>query len=146
MDPFKATREQFTQNIISSPLPEDASSDWTSLATKSRALVDKLAHHPAMQPNLQQTYMETPKSKNKVYFMWDFMGRTLGMLYAVNPKLEGKAEGWMDVQSRSQMAAMLMLDRKPGMLNQMVESTYGGQKGQHPEFGEDILSIARELV
>lgn len=29
-----------------------------------------------MAPNLQQTYMTPAASKNKVYFMWDFVGRT----------------------------------------------------------------------
>ena len=30
-----------------------------------------------MEPILQQTYMSPSKSKNKVYFMWDFVRRTL---------------------------------------------------------------------
>ena len=34
-----------------------------------------------MTPNLQQTYMTPAASKNKVYFMWDFVGRTLVSYY-----------------------------------------------------------------
>ena len=69
MDPNNATREQFTQNIISHPLPESASPDWKAMAIKHRTLVDKLAHHPAMAPNLDQPYMAPASSKNRVYFM-----------------------------------------------------------------------------
>ena len=42
-------------------------------------------------------------------------------------------------------AGMLITDKSPGMLDQMTESTYPGQAGQHPEFGEEILEIARTL-
>ena len=78
------------------------------------------------------------------------MGWTLGTLYVVDPGLEGMSSerrtGWVQAQSRAKLAAMLILDDKPGMLDQMVESTDRDQKSQHPEFGEDILGIARQLA
>ena len=40
---------------------------------------------------------------------------------------------------------MLMTDQMPGMLDLMTEQTYPGQKGKHPEFGEDVLEVARQL-
>lgn len=40
---------------------------------------------------------------------------------------------------------MLMLDQVPGMLDQMTESTYPSQAGQHPAFGEDVPALARQL-
>ena len=77
MDPHRSTREDFTKNAISVPLPSEASSKWSELVKKLRELLDKLAHHPAMAPNLHQTYMTPAADKNKAYFMWDFVGRTL---------------------------------------------------------------------
>jgi len=77
MDPNTATREQFTTQLISNPTPFDAAPAWTKLADNLKTLLEKLAHHSAMAPNLQQTYMTPAASKNKVYFMWDFVGRTL---------------------------------------------------------------------
>lgn len=75
MNPNTATREEFTTNLISPELPSGAE-EWTTLAQKLRKLLPKLAHHPAMAPNLHQSYMTPAASKNKVYFMWDFVGRT----------------------------------------------------------------------
>ena len=43
------------------------------------------------------------------------------------------------------MSKMLMTNEMPGALDQMTEQSYPGQKGQHPEFGEDILEVARKL-
>ena len=45
-------------------------------------LLNKLAYHPAMALNLQQTYMTPAASKNNVYLMWDFVGRTLVSIIA----------------------------------------------------------------
>lgn len=50
-----------------------------------------------------------------------------------------------DVVGRSFFAGMLMLDIKEGALDMMTESTYPDQAGQHPDFGEEILAIARTL-
>jgi len=77
MDPNTCTREDFTKALTSPELPSDAAEKWTELAEKLRGLLNKLAYHPAMAPNLQQTYMTPAASKNKIYFTWDFVGRTL---------------------------------------------------------------------
>lgn len=78
MDPHTSTREQFTAGLTAIPLPPVAlAPEWKHLAEQLRTLLDKLAFHPAMAPNLQQTYMTPANSKNNVYFMWDFVGRTL---------------------------------------------------------------------
>ncbi|OCL01330.1 hypothetical protein AOQ84DRAFT_350832 [Glonium stellatum] len=146
MDPHKSTREEFTKNIISIPLPSEASPKWTEEVNKLRELLDKLAHHPAMASNLSQTYMTPAADKNKVYFMWDYVGRTLGMLCnEVNPQLKGSKKAWEEVIGRISMAKELLLDTKPGMLHMMTEATYPEQKGKHPEFGEEILELARRL-
>jgi hypothetical protein len=81
--------------------------------------------------------------------MWDFIGRTLGMLYNVDPKVSfessGQKEAWSDVVGRSVMGAGLLLDDHPGMLDMMVEGTYPNQSGPRPVIGEDILEAARKL-
>ncbi len=77
MDPNTCTREEFTKSLANPDLPSDAAEKWTKLAEKLRGLLKKLAYHPAMAPNLQQTYMTPAASKNKIYFTWDFVGRTL---------------------------------------------------------------------
>lgn len=120
--------------------------------------------------------MTPAASKNNVYFMWDFVGRTLvssppaslyvsalqeergslircsflqGMLYNVDPTLqdlsEEENEKWNDARGRSVYAGMLITDQMKGALDMMTESTYPGQKGKHPEFGEEILKLAREM-
>lgn len=59
-----------------------------------------------MAPNREQTFMTPAKKKTRVYFMWDFVGRTLGMLYQIPPNLPASVTDkednvWMDVVGRS---------------------------------------------
>ena len=74
-----------------------------------------------------------------------------GMLHAVPSSLPssmtaGVRKAWSDVIGRSVMAATLILDTKRGMLDMMTESTYRTERGNRPEFGEEILGIARQLA
>lgn len=59
------------------------------------------------------------------------------------PKKE--KESWTDVTGRAKFPGQLLLDTQPGMVDQMTEMTYPDQQGKHPEFGEEILALAREL-
>ena len=77
MDPYSNTREEFTRQLVHTPLPDGAAKKWSDLASKLKVLLEKLVYHEAMKPNIQQTYMTPAASKNRVYFMWDFVGRTL---------------------------------------------------------------------
>lgn len=68
---------------------------------------------------------------------------------------------WGDVQSRALTAKSLILDTNAGMLDMMVgllrnpsgphssriqvSSTYPGQSGQPPAFGEEVMTIARRI-
>ena len=76
-NPYTSTREEFTRALTDGPMPEGPTSDWKSSRQNLCDMLKALAHHPAMAPNLPQTYMTPAASKNKVYFMWDFVGRTL---------------------------------------------------------------------
>lgn len=77
MDPTTSTRLAFTTQLTTAPIPPSAAPAYAKLASDLKCLLDKLAYHPAMAENLQQTYMTPAASKNNVYFMWDFVGRTL---------------------------------------------------------------------
>ena len=78
MNPNTSTREEYTTGLTGIPLPSNnVAPEWKELAEQLRTLLDKLAHHPAMAPNLQQPFMTPAASKNSVYFSWDFVGRTL---------------------------------------------------------------------
>ncbi len=63
----------------------------------------------------------------------------------VDPSLRnlssGEKETWQDAQGRALFSSMLILDEMPGALNQMTEQAYPGQRGQHPEFGDEILEM-----
>ncbi|KAF2501324.1 hypothetical protein BU16DRAFT_555819 [Lophium mytilinum] len=152
LDVQNTTRADYTRGLTTVPLPTNAKPEWLNAVNKLRVLLNKLAEHPAMAPNLQQTYMTPAADKNNVYFMWDFVGRTLGMYYNVDPQLahhkpgEPLPEDYSDVIGRCVMAQQLILDTKPGMLDMMTESVYPEQKGRHPKFGEEILGLARGLT
>lgn len=76
MDPNTNTRKEFTTDLISNPIPGKADPEWKTNVERQKVLMEKLTHRPAMAPNLNQTYMMLANSKNKVYFEWDFVGRT----------------------------------------------------------------------
>ena len=71
------------------------------------------------------------------------------MLYSIDPELRGLSKQdksvWEDATGRAAFSKMLILDEMPGMLNQMTESTYPGQAGRHPDFGKDVLDLARTM-
>jgi hypothetical protein len=86
LDPYKNTREECTIRAIRTPLPSKTHPTWLETANKLRALVEKLAYHPAMAPNMQQTFMTPANDKNNVYFMWDFVSRTLVRTCMTTPR------------------------------------------------------------
>jgi hypothetical protein len=149
MDPNRATRAEFTEYICRPQLPPDAPDPtpiWKLFVSNQKDLVTALAAHPAMEPNLQQTYDTPAASKNKVYFMWDFVGRTVGYLYQVSPAMEfqndKERELWAEIQQRGTMAAILISDKVPVLLDRMVQVVYGDQTGENLTFGDDILKMA----
>jgi hypothetical protein len=103
--------------------------------------------------------MQPAHIKTKVYFMWDFIGRTLGMALIVPPTITSETmgslpardrEAWSDLQSGCVMAAELILDTRPGMLDMMVEGTHRVRTGempfgQRPNFWDEIKEAARVL-
>ncbi|KAI7151337.1 hypothetical protein KC316_g14877 [Hortaea werneckii] len=72
------------------------------------------------------------------------------MAYMIDPTLpkdkKDAQDRWVDVVSRSVMAANLLLDQPPGMLDQMVSMSYPNQSGEKPVIGNDIKYAARKLT
>ncbi|KAK4548743.1 hypothetical protein LTR36_008516 [Oleoguttula mirabilis] len=154
MDPNTTSRKDWTNGLLDRPIPPQASPEWKSQVEDLKDLYRLLAFHSAMRPNMPQTFMTPANIKSKVYFMWDFVGRTLSFAYMVPPTLEGvtsqEHERWEDVIGRSVLAASLVLDQPPGMLDQMVDMSYPGQTGQlpfgqRPVLGEEIKEVAKKL-
>jgi hypothetical protein len=81
-DPKKITRADFTDFFMRFQHAPDAHSTYKHLFVTHQQLVKLLLEHPAMQPNLQQTFSTSANSKNQVYFMWDFILRTIQILAA----------------------------------------------------------------
>lgn len=67
VDPYTTTREVFTNHLLDREIPADAHPTWLDIHDKLCNLYRKLAFHPAMEPNLQQTYKTPAAYKNKVY-------------------------------------------------------------------------------
>ncbi|KAF9263042.1 hypothetical protein L218DRAFT_987817 [Marasmius fiardii PR-910] len=136
------------QNLVTHEIPSNVHADWKRYAETNQIFLSTLASHAAMAPNLQQTYMTPANSKNKIYFMWDFVGRSLGMLFTIppekNPRRGMHKATWSDVVGRTVMAKKLLIEDQV-MLNSMVERTYPDQRGQHPILGEEVLDAARNL-
>lgn len=77
LDPATTKRRDYTHGLANANLPNNAKPEWLELANGLRELYQKLGNDPEMEPNLDQTFNTPANSKNQVYFMWDFVGRTL---------------------------------------------------------------------
>lgn len=77
MTPSVCKRREYTPGLAEATLPSEMGPSWEDLALKLRDLYSKLGNHEAMTANLDQTFSTPANSKNSVYFMWDFVGRTL---------------------------------------------------------------------
>lgn len=144
MNPYTATREQFTQQFLDHKIQPQAKAtkNYAHLHKTLLHLLDLLAHHPAMVPNLQQTYMTPAASKNKVYFMWDFTGRTVGQLLALKPsEPRSQAQAMTEVLGRSTFGSVLITDSQD-KLDMMV----GGPKKKEFEFGPEIIKAAEAVT
>lgn len=74
---------------------------------------------------------------------WDFVGRTLGMLFNVDPA-RPIGTVWEDCTMRAMMAQMLIKD-KTGKLDAMNRSS-GYNTDAGIEFGTELLNVAEALT
>jgi hypothetical protein len=57
------------------------------------------------------------------------------------------ANHWLqDCIGKSAYLSHLIMDTTPGALNRMMEQLYPDQKGKHPDFGDDVVELARKVV
>ncbi|KIW04458.1 hypothetical protein, variant 2 [Verruconis gallopava] len=167
MDPTRTSRRTFTSSLTSHPVPDDADPQYKSLAEALRRLLTLLINHPAMSKNIDQTYSTPAASKNKVYFMWDFVGRTLAMLFGLPPSMPGRPapppqtistpegaeawkekqkQGWTEVMQRALYARELILD-EGGKLDAMMNVSYGDGSGvEKADFGDEVLNASRAIM
>jgi hypothetical protein len=141
-DPNTTTRQAFTDYFLSQECPTNAVPKYRHVFDTHQKLMKLLIDHPAMDQNRGQTYMTPAASKNKIYFMWDFIGRTLGMLAGVDP-VRPRGGPWADILSRCTLSKMLILDTT-GKLNAMNRSV-GYNDDEGIEFTEEIKNEAQNL-
>lgn len=152
MDPHVCKRRDYTTGLATATLPLRGamSGTWAGLAILLRELYTKLGNHPAMFPNLGQTFDTPANSKNSVYFMWDFIGRTLHLLYLVPAGTERLREkqkkAWEDVKGRAIYGSMLILDEPQGMLEVMVRAAPHDQIEPMPAMGPEVEDAARAIL
>jgi hypothetical protein len=140
-DPYTTARKDYTAAICSKDIPENANATYKKLVEGGRKLVNCLLNDPAMAPNREQTFMTPAASKNRVYFMWDYVQRTLcylNELDAIQPsRSSGVGEGWADCQGRITFAISLILDADRKLAAMMP--------GDTTPFSEEVLAATKEL-
>ncbi|KAF2173675.1 hypothetical protein M409DRAFT_15952 [Zasmidium cellare ATCC 36951] len=105
---------------------------------------------PSHEP--QPTFATLANSKNKVYFMWNSIGRTLDNIQ-LNMEEVTSLESlsavqqalFEDVIQRSVLASSLILDTNPSMLNNLIEQTNPEAAGHHSESGDEIEGEVKTL-
>lgn len=96
-----------------------------------------------MKLNLQQTFSTPANSKNKVYFMWDFVRTFQHLAAQVSPQDPHSLPMFADVIGRSIQAKQLTIDQT-GHLNAMNASVgYKDDKGVG--FTDEIKTLAAAL-
>jgi hypothetical protein len=143
-DTNKTTRLDFTDFFLRFQPAPDAHPAYKHLFVTHQQLAKLLIEHPAMAPNLQQTFATPANSKNKVYFMWDFILRTFQHLASqVEPQDPYSSPMFQDVVGRAVQAKMLTID-ETGQLNKMNASVgYADDDGI--EFSDYIKKLANQL-
>ncbi|KAK5744269.1 hypothetical protein LTS12_023541 [Elasticomyces elasticus] len=143
-DTTTTTRTDFTDFFLRFRPASDANPHYTHLFNVHQRLVGLLINHPAMIPNLQQTFSTPANSKNKVYFMWDFLLRTLQHLAAkVDPKFPDSSPMFRDVFSRAVTAKMYILDTTGKLERANASVGYSDDDGV--EFTDEVKALAETL-
>ncbi|KAI6383675.1 hypothetical protein MCOR25_000123 [Pyricularia grisea] len=134
-------RVDFTDFFLRFRHAEDAHPQYKHLFNVHQQLCKLLIEHPAMQPNLNQTFNTPANSKNMVYFVWDFVIRTFQILAAkVKPQNPESSPMYKDVLGRSMQTKMMITD-ETGMMAAMM----GGGGGGGVSFTDKIKQLARTI-
>jgi hypothetical protein len=137
-------RLDFTAFFLRFAYAADAHPAYVHLFTTHQHLFALLSTHPAMVPNLQQIFSTPANSKNKVYFMWDFLLRTFQHIAAqIDPREPETSAMWEEVLGRAIQAKELMVD-ETGMLERM-NARVGYKDDGGVEFRDEEKALARTL-
>ncbi|KAI4795046.1 hypothetical protein E4T44_12419 [Aureobasidium sp. EXF-8845] len=142
-NPETTKRGPFTEFFLERSCPQDADPKYRHLFDTHQNLMRMLINDSAMDANREQTFSTPANSKNKVYFMWDFVTRTFQMLIAtVNPR-NPSGEAFMDIATRSMLAQQLILDTT-GRLESMNRSV-GYNHDAGVSFSDEVKAEAQKL-
>lgn len=159
-DTTVTTRTKFTSDLVNAPEPSSAAPERLAAVRPVKKLYQALYDHEAMAKNREQTFSTKANRNNKgaatmtpwetyltntilsVYFMWDYVGRTLGMLYMLDPSPGSYNRGpqgeiFSECQGRTAFAKGLIEDTS-GKLDMMCPD----DEDQDIEFGDAITTAA----
>lgn len=139
-DPNVVTRKEYSEALLTAPIGgANANREWAKSVDFLKQLYRLLLEHPAMDENREQVFMVPAIYKNKVYFMWDFVGRTLGMMLMLDPTRpqEDHPGVWGDASGRTQKVKELIAGDSSGALDLMCPD----DRGQKVEFGKEIEEL-----
>ncbi|KAH7372039.1 hypothetical protein BKA66DRAFT_469119 [Pyrenochaeta sp. MPI-SDFR-AT-0127] len=143
-NPSTTTRSDFTDFFLRFQHALDAHPVYIHLFTTHQQLMKLLIEHPAMKPNLKQTFDTKANSKNKVYFTWDFLLRTFQHIASqIDPGDPYGSPMFGEVVHRSVMAKSLIID-DTGTLEAM-NSSAGYSDDEGVDFGDQIKELAKTL-
>lgn len=141
VDPRTTTRTEFTRNLTETPPPEGSAPQYAHLWTSLNELLTLLAEHPAMAPNLEQTYSTPANRKTKIYFLWDFVGRTRGMMATISPSLPRVEKGqWQDVKGRAMFTKVLIDDENSPRARMMFAGC------EEADIGDEVKQASNRVV
>lgn len=69
LDPATNSRRKFTEHMQEEPIPANATPALRKIWEDTSKLMEKLAYHEAMQPNIDRMFNEPARRRSKVYFM-----------------------------------------------------------------------------
>ncbi|MCJ1333583.1 hypothetical protein MMC10_010283, partial [Thelotrema lepadinum] len=127
---------------------------WLTMFNQHLSLHKKLASHEAMQANMEQlrSTFKTAASRNRLLFLWTYTAETLCWLYTMVPsygEMDEEHTGyWEIIISRAILTAALILTAEgpSAVVDKLVTRSYDEPSPPKPEFGEDILEVARDMV
>lgn len=142
-DTSTTTRADFTDFFQRFRHSATAHPAYTHLFEGNQQLAKLLIEHPAMQRNITQTFNTPANSKNKVYFMWDYVLRTFQIMVArCNPQQPFLSAEWTDILGRVDQSVHLILNES--QLDAMNASV-GYRDDAGVSFTDEIKELAKKL-
>ncbi|PSK50348.1 hypothetical protein B9Z65_292 [Elsinoe australis] len=142
LDPATNSRRKFTEYMQEEPIPANATPALRKIWEDTSKLMEKLAYHEVMQPNIDRMFNEPARRRSKVYFMWDFVYRTRAYMSSLNPSNPSRSQGefFSDIVGRSTMTAMLIDDEE-----RQIDMMTNEPGDSELNFGPEIVELAKQV-